>query len=125
MGCFLHLPLLRATSGARNTNLNIGVSNACAAVIYPGRDSILLKSWSSTFSSPGTVRMIGMQRTRFNHVDLVVESRAAHALQQRRPIKIEVSSCDQVKFQGRTCQVVIFNLNSLDIKHLSRVTRTN
>ena len=53
--------------------------------------------------------MIGMQRTRFNHVDLVVESRAAHALQQRRPIKIEVSSCDQVELVMRSFRPVHVN----------------
>ena len=37
--------LLLATKGARNPNLNVAFTNACAAVIYFGPDSILLKSW--------------------------------------------------------------------------------
>ena len=36
--------LLRAKKGARNPNLNVAFTNACAAVVWFGPDSILLKS---------------------------------------------------------------------------------
>ena len=36
--------LLGATKGARNLNLNVAFTNACAAVVLFGPDSILLNS---------------------------------------------------------------------------------